>query len=468
MRSRAGRRPERGASSAEYAGLIVLAALILGVLYPLLPAAVEDGVSTALCKIFNIGHSQNCGKQSKSADERYKPKACTTQLSYNQYGVDLDVSLVRVGENLTFIKTKTSDGKVTLTAIEGGKAGVQAAASAGLHFGKVINVGGGVSADATLNIGVGDGWTFDSDKKADQFIGDIKKRKTIDSVEDSGVVGWVGGHVYDAVDGPPDIPDPDIKRYEGSVDLNGNGDLGLSFGLANPKGKHAKNRKDPNDKDQRSDNRFSPNAGGYVGVNGNEKVIYEKNKKTGQTSATYRLTGGVNGGENHFTAGGHQGQAQTRGEMTIKTDDKTGKLVEIDFKQTHIVNGKATVTTTTLPVTDENRQRVARSLLQEGPAGPGLRTLSLNWDDMVPDHDPGPNASDLEKELFQHGQVQKVDYNYSGDTDTYGANAKAGPIALGGAYNQISSDQTVSGAQYLGAPGADGKRHFVPYKECHN
>jgi len=468
MWSRAGRRTDRGASSVEYAALIVLAALVLAAVVTVVPNPIRDGIGGELCKIFHFGNAAACEKRETSADEKYKPKVCTTQFTYDQYGVDVDVSFIRVGQNLTFLKTKTSDGKVTLTAVEGGKAGVQAAASAGLHLGKALNIGGGVSADATLNVGVGDGWVFNDDDKANQFISDIKKRKTIDSVEHSGVAGWIGGHIYDAVDGPPDIRDPDIKRYEGAVDVNGNAILGLGLGPANSTGKHAKNRKDPNDKDQRSENRIDPNVNGYANINGNEKVIYEKNKATGQTSATFQLSGGGNAGENHGTPDGHQVQAQSRGAMTIRTDDKTGKLVGIDFTQTHIVNGKATVTTTTLPVTDENRDRVSKSILAEGPAGPGVKTLALNWDNMVPDHDPGPNASELEKELFQHGQVQKVDYNYKGDTDTYGANAKAGPFALGAAYNQINSDQSVSGAQYLGAPGADGRRRFVPYKECHN
>lgn len=450
-------RSERGASSAEYAGLIVLAALIAAVLFTVIPTPVEDGVRDALCKIFHPGETAQCDKKPKAADEKYKPKTCTTKLAYNQYGVDLDVSFVRVGGNLTFIKTTTSDGKVTLTAVEGGKVGATASATAGIHLGKKLNIGGGASADASLNIGVGDGWTFNSDAEANKFIGDIKEHKTIDSVEKTGPLGWLGGHIYDTVAGPPKIPDPNITRYEGSVDLNGNGNLGLQLG---PK------PKEPEGKDRRSDKKISPNLGGYAGINGNEKVIYEKNSQTGQTSATFQLTGGANYGENHLTPDGHQGQVQTRGAMTLRTD-KNGKLVGVDLAQTHIVNGNATVTTTTLPVTDENRERVARSLLLDNPAGPGPKVLALNWDNMVPDHDPGPNASEFEKELFKNGQVQKVDYNYSGDTDSYGADAKLGPFALGGAYNTTSSDQTVKDAQYLGAPGPDGKRRFVPFKECH-
>lgn len=63
VRGRSGR--ERGASLVEYAGLIVLAALILGSLVAIgIPQKVSSGVGSAICRIFD---QENCGKQQPSA-----------------------------------------------------------------------------------------------------------------------------------------------------------------------------------------------------------------------------------------------------------------------------------------------------------------------------------------------------------------------------------------------------------------
>lgn len=57
---------DRGASALEYAGLIVLAAVILGGLYAIgIPEKVSSGVGTALCRILN---EDNCGGRQPSAN----------------------------------------------------------------------------------------------------------------------------------------------------------------------------------------------------------------------------------------------------------------------------------------------------------------------------------------------------------------------------------------------------------------
>jgi len=64
MLRRLGSRGDGGAGLAEYAGLVVLAALILGALVALgVPAKVESGVSSAICQIFQ---GTNCGKPEAS------------------------------------------------------------------------------------------------------------------------------------------------------------------------------------------------------------------------------------------------------------------------------------------------------------------------------------------------------------------------------------------------------------------
>lgn len=54
---------QAGASLVEYAGLIVLAALILGTLVAVVPSPVQQGTRTAICKIFN---GADCGASAQS------------------------------------------------------------------------------------------------------------------------------------------------------------------------------------------------------------------------------------------------------------------------------------------------------------------------------------------------------------------------------------------------------------------
>ena len=64
MLRRLGPRGDGGAGAAEYAGLVVLAALILGTLWAIgVPSKVETGVRTALCHILD---GSDCGKQEAS------------------------------------------------------------------------------------------------------------------------------------------------------------------------------------------------------------------------------------------------------------------------------------------------------------------------------------------------------------------------------------------------------------------
>lgn len=51
---------ERGASAIEYAGLIVLAALIVGALFVIIPSPVSAHVKSALCTILHLGSGADC------------------------------------------------------------------------------------------------------------------------------------------------------------------------------------------------------------------------------------------------------------------------------------------------------------------------------------------------------------------------------------------------------------------------
>ncbi|WP_018655757.1 hypothetical protein [Actinomadura flavalba] len=478
MRTRP-RSPDAGASAIHYAALLLVGAIVLTFLAMIIPSRVVDDVRYEICRIFNGGDASKC---ERAADVALKPP-CTSKVSSDSYGGTVDVAIFRVGRDYGFMRTTTigPDGKktVTVTAVKGLTGGVGTGVGIGVNW-KAVNAGADASADAKLRIGVGDGWTFDgpdAEQKADAFMKQIRKQYAIDGVkENGGIIGRIGGEVYDAVAGP-DIPSSDIRRWEGELDLSGSLSAGLGLGPADPKGKHRKpdrhtSPEGPDEKswkdkvpDGRGSDAVSPNAKAYVGVNGNEKAVFEENKKTGDLSVTFILKGEANYGANALVSG-PQGRRNATGALTV-TRDKNGKLSKVTFAQTHIVDGTATVVTTELPLTtDQERADVMSYLINPVQSGgPGLQTLALTWDDMAPQQDPGPNASPLQRLLYEKGKSSKVNYAYDQTDDNYGASVKLG-LKLGGNLAISNSTRQVSDAQYLGAPGTDGKRRYLTHREC--
>jgi hypothetical protein len=465
------RRSDAGASAKEYAALIAVAALMLGVLFSVVsPGTFGADVEYALCKLFAADDSE-CESRH---DRALKPN-CLAGLTSDSYGGSVEVAIFSVGRDYGFLKFTTigPDGKKTVKvmAIKGVSGGVGTGVGVGINAGKIFNVGADASVDATLRVGAGDGWVFDgpnAEDDANAFMNDIKEQYSIDAVkENGGLLGSIGGNIYDAFAGP-DIPEPTIQRYEGQLDITGSLTAGLGIGPRDKPeyvGRHRKENWQDKLPDSRGSNGVTPNLNAYVGISGTEKVIYEDDKKTGDTSMTFMLTGEVNYGENHLVPGA-QGRANATGAMTI-TKDKNGNIKSASFTQVHIVNGKATTVTTTLPITtDAERATLAEYLLNPfNTGGPGGQLLSLTWDDMAPTEPPGEGAHPLQQLLYDKGKTSKVTYDYDQSDASYGANVKLG-LKLGANYAVSNSGRQVTDAQYLGAQGPGGTREWKDFEEC--
>lgn len=471
---------EAGANALEWVGITIIVAGVVVGLAAVLPTPLSDGLKAAICKVVNGGDASKC---SSSQDEKYKP-TCTTQLSSDSYGGKIEVAFFSVGRDYQFMRTtsydpQTGEKTVSITGIKGASAGVGTGIGAGANFG-VGNIGADLSGDAKLRLGMGDGWEYkgkDADAKADKLMGDLKEQYSIDAVkENGGLLGRVGGEIYDAAAGP-DLPDPDVNRYEGEIDLSGSLSAGLTLGPKDPSGKHrkpdrfyqGKHRKETrldklNKHDKRGSDSLDPNFNGSVGVDGNEKAIYET-KKNGESSMTVMLKGEVNYGASTLVPLA-QGRRQATGAMKI-SKDKNGKMSSVTLTQTHIVDGHATVITTELPTkTDQERAIVAESLLDPtNKGGPGGQTLALTWDDMAPTKAPGRAASAMDQLLYKNAKTSRVGYAYDQSDAAYGANVKLG-LKLGVGAEISNSDRRATDAEYLGAPKPDGSRGFLKYPEC--
>lgn len=67
-------RRDGGASTAEYAGLIVLAALVLGVLVPVVATPLRDQLRVTLCKFLNPGGEGMCAALVMPSEESRSPR----------------------------------------------------------------------------------------------------------------------------------------------------------------------------------------------------------------------------------------------------------------------------------------------------------------------------------------------------------------------------------------------------------
>jgi Flp pilus assembly pilin Flp len=450
-------RRDAGASAVEYGAVLLLIAAIMGAFVALaLPSTIADNISYTLCKIFNNG---DVGKCESPADKKFKPDSCTVALSQQTYGATVDIAFFQAGKDLTFIRTTDSHGKVTVTAVNGTSGGVGTGVGVGINWGNVVNVGADADAKANIKIGLGNSWVFDNQDQANKFIGQIQKQATYDGIEDSGPLGWLGGHIAEWIS-PADVPDPTIERYE--VELNGN--AGVSAGVSiGPKNKTP----GTNGKDTRGSNKLKPNLGAYVTVEAQEKAIVEKNKSDGTTSVTVSVGGGGKAGGN-YVIDNKEFRGAVAGSVKL-TYDKSGSLSKLTLVRTTTLNGHLETTTTELPITnDEERLAVYQHLGQDyiGANGiPAATPLKLTWDDMAPVSPPGPDATPLQQLLYDKGKTQKVGYDYDAHSETYGANVKLG-LKLGLGVNLASKDQKATSAQYLGAQGTDGNRQWKTFNEC--
>lgn len=464
---------DRGAGLAEYAALIVLAALILGGLVALgLPSQVRTGVSGGLCRIFHLGSSTGCGSTGTRADP-YKPtQPCTVSSSSTRYGGDIAFASVDIGGGVTLLEQKDSQGHVTVTAVEDNDYSVAAGAGVGYQWGKSVNIGADASASGGITIRTGDSWTFNSQKDADKFTGDIKERAYAEEAGEAGggfdelaVYGWE--HTPLA----PKIPPPDVTRVSVATNASGSGDAGIHTGKGKepkPAGKHQPGKHAAPSKSGKTDGTKStePDIGqANAQVSYSPQATKAVDHKNHTTSYTVDVTasGTVNG-----DVAGHGVQPNNpvgwTGNGAVKvTLDSHGNVTAVDLTQTTTTNGKTTVTTSHLPVNDSNRQRVVKDLALDG-AKPPL-PYHLLWSDLAPTEDPGKAGNDFQREMYQHAQTTKVTYDTSSSDTPVAVEAKLGlEFQLGADYS--TSDQKVTSAQYLGPPGPDGKRHYQQWKEC--
>ncbi|MEU6039259.1 hypothetical protein ABZ801_28040 [Actinomadura sp. NPDC047616] len=474
---------DAGEGSLSYFLVVLLIAACTGAIaLSGLGTRISDWIGYAVCVAAGGGDESKCHSP---ADLVMQP-TCTVELAVDGYTGTVEALIFSVGRDWAFMRTtsidpRTGERVVRITGIRGSSIGVGTGLGIGLNGGNLVNIGADASVGANLRLGNGDAWEFtgpDADEQADALRRDLVEQYTIDEVKNNGgLLGYIGGNIYDAFAGP-DIPEANIRRHETEIDAFASLDAGLSIGWPAPSGRHRKpdrstepegRHRKPTLQDRLPDSRgtdsVSPNLRAWVAVDGNEKLVVEENERTGETTTTMMLRGETNYGEQHVV-GGNQGQVTSMGAMSLTTD-RDGRLTKVTLAQTHVVNGRATVTTTTVPITTEQQRRDAADYLSGAVpiAGTAARNLSLTWDDMAPTQDPGPDAHPFLRNIFQNGMTSRVDYAHRRNDASYGASIKLG-LQLGANLAISTTDRSAQNAQYLGAPTSDGRRLYKDLKAC--
>ncbi|MEV4253050.1 hypothetical protein AB0J52_07750 [Spirillospora sp. NPDC049652] len=478
MGARAGRRgraPDTGASGLEYAALIGVAAVIVGLFATLTGSVAGPSITAAVCRMFG-GDCQPPDKARNDAD--YRPDKCLAKQAEEKGGYVIKIAFFKMGEEWGFLRQEFSDGTVRLTLTDTASVGVDATPkklSATWDTGKIGDLDGKgkreVKLGGSLKFGYGDTWTFknaaEEKKFQDAIMQQWAQQQAIQHSENPGATGF-GLWLSNQITGDADVRNPNITF--GKVGLEG-GASG-AFKSVGTNGSAEVNT-------------------GNISLEGKitPEVIVSNNKDNGERQYTYQWTGEGTGSAQALGIG-EELKGGVTGAVRI-TRDKNGKLSRIEFINTYeyqvsskdglggktgggnsgsgeIKQGEKRVrtTTTVLDVNDGNRP-VAESWLSNN-AGNFLQGLgSAVPRAMTPyavTQDPGPGGSAFDRLLYDQAKVSAINYNNVQDAYKFGAEINLGR-SFGFEATYQKNLQNVLGAQYLGAP-RDGVRQYVPWPEC--
>lgn len=470
---------ERGAATLEQLGTTVIVALLV--------AAAVLGFTTygprieqALCRLATgIGVAAgSCdgappvtAAEDGPTDADFLPPVCMLQESSTKTTSEITIGFVTIGEDAGFVVQRSSDGTVQVTATDG--------AGLGLEGGVGGNIGGedsGIGADVSFGGGVtfsvGDTWVFEDEQQwldMKQDLDDYLLQQV--QIQNAGE-GAVGLHLYLALtDGyldPPRAAEQTTTTMK--LDASVEGQLGLRDTIPGQDGAQGLE--------------LDPNIGAYAEGQLAEDVVVTRNSRTGEESRTYSFTmGGEAGGNAVLLDAGAAGEV--KGAYKV-TRDAEGVVTSVEFMresqgglslemggQTPGENSgsvgltgdenQRTVLTTTIDVTDDNRDVVEGWLDASHTAalGGGGVLIAPNLFDPSRPAPGDPFAQLLYEEALHSRQV----YDNVADGWSFGVEFALG-LKVGASLGSEESTATIAEAGFMGAPAQDGVRPMVPDATC--
>lgn len=510
-------RSDRGASAIEYAGLIVLAALILGALVLIVPGAIGRTLPAALCKILNISDVATCAGGSTTGTPKIdiKPQWCLSHEHVEEGNVGISYAIFNIGEGFQEIRYDSNeedfDGKtkhyVYLMFVNKGDVGIDIEKA---KAGKKIDIGGGEY------VNYGDLYRL-TPAEYQKFKDGIEEYQAeqVEERTSGNPFSYFGHWVYHKIKGddwPPHIPNPQITFSTHSEEGQGEGRLPINLdsklktpakyvlpngaSVATTQGHEVHTEHWYLYKDDKGN--VLPATATYHTINGSYTVSADRTGS--KTSASGR---GVNGDVNVNRTWLYSNTTR------ITRDDKTGKLRNIRYAITY---------------GDNNSLGTSLGLTGKEPAGKGkgqaglgytnthgkgklhTEVVQLNFDlndqqeqqtgenwlknhglDMPPEvadqvfpktgrapgipdakpaaSPPPADADPFDKLIYNKAMGWRTDGDASDKTQEFNATIPIGR-GVGFDVNTSTSDSQTKHAEILDAPGPDGQRRWINYPDC--
>ncbi|MBO0810947.1 MAG: hypothetical protein J2P23_02755 [Microlunatus sp.] len=482
-RPRVSRRRERGTATLEYTAAFAMAALLaVGAILALKQGQLDVVARDAICKVkvaITGGSCSSSGQPGRTGQPPFDPKPPQCKISSHSQEVNSEVKIwfIKIGDNAGFLETKYSDGSVTYTATDGGSLGAEGGVGAKFDVGK-LKAGADVDFGGGLKFKYGSTWTFKNQAEADAMKKQLDDYLTQQEIITHDPEAAAGLAIYPGLKDPPKPPNQSVSTFtvEGSVD----GSVGISLPWDNNSSGSSGSSRSSGSSGSGDQNGQGglPNlklAKIGLGIGGNIDWSQITNNDTGAITYTTNYQGYAKG---DGTLGPLQGQVKgLLGSQLSITRDKSGKITNVTITSTTSgsvsgsINtgqkdlggqakngggqGNVHVTTTSLPVTDDNQRAQLEQWLQQG----AIVTPEMITPTTAAANDPIQNL------FYQRGQVSQVDYNQVTDTEGFAAEVKLG-VEFGIDLSYTDDKTTAVNADYLGAPDNSGVRQPVNFPEC--
>lgn len=483
---------DRGATSADYLGTLVVIAAIIGALSGTeIGGKVFEGIQVAICRIAGGGDCAGGGPQDEAGaddaprtDKDFEPQLCNTANSEDKAGSEIKIGWFTLGNEYGFqqkeFRTPDGETRVYLTFTDAASVGAKGS-KPGLKIGKLgtekVELAGGIKVTN------GDTWIFDSPEDAESFRDDLEELKAWEySMKYGGGMG--GPNIYGSYKWAEKHEEIERKLGQqhisfGRIGLEGSADLALK-------------------KAKVDEGALSAELGGKFRIAPEATVTNNNASKPPTRSYTYQFqleyAAGAKIGAGPAETKLEGGQVRT-GTMTV-TRYEDGSLARVDMTQSVETkgsdSGKITVGggdnkgSAQGSEKDRTIETTTNSLVFPPGDGPGGATkadrdvaeswLDGNGDNTAPftylfgDQAPTkqPGADDpFGRLMYDKGVSSRTEHTGITDAQEYGFEVNLG-LSLGAKVVLESSEQRLESAEFLGAPKPDGTRSYLPYSYCAN
>lgn len=449
--------PQQGASNLSYAGIFIVAAMLVAAILFLVPSSKISAIAAfAICQVTNLASSKTCTIVDAD-DEDYKPDTYTTQVQGINFNKALKVSIVQGQDGLVWKIALDNNGKYKATLLDEKSLG--AYLGAGFDVGPK-NLGAKAYLEAASNIGLqlGDEVTFDNSEDLNAFL----QRKTASKLAKN--VPLVGDLLEKAVihflGNDKVTPSSRIIGVKKASEIAGELgiDLPLSFDTTLGAGTGANEAIQIRQNDDgtltfvKNQTLAANGNASNVGFDGSSKV--ETRFKFDPQARLINITEEIT----QVTASGvaaNPEETQSKGRHAATRNVLKSGLIDIQGLNQTIINKNWELD----PKDPDYSQRVSAAYL--AMLNPNLESVenvkAITGNAMTK---PADNADPFQKYLYEEAKVWKANYQGSNYETGAGANIKAGPYSVGAdvklGYNQLNASEVI----WYGAPGA-GERQAI-------